>query len=193
MGNLYCVQNYCIPVYYSQSVATCVQSRDDDLIELVPGTSLFISAGRLQQILSTVKTGKQLARKLMSVFWDRHTLARSTLSASSQHYEQLDPSIVSAIKSRFYVLKVNLFCCFVIFTAYCVLFDKTVRKSEIHSTMIDKCVQSRRPRRSSLKRLDYQQELKLSPTRQPLETDDATANIVNVATPTSVVVEPVND
>lgn len=47
--------------------------------------------------------------------------------------------------------------------AYCVLFDNSVRKSEIHSTMIDKCVQSRRPRRSSLKRLDYQ-EVKISPT-----------------------------
>ena len=74
--------------------------KQDDKIELVPGTSLFISATRLQQILSTVKTGKQLARKLMSVFWDRSTLARSTLSASSQNYEQLDPQIVSAIKSK---------------------------------------------------------------------------------------------
>lgn len=43
------------------------------------------------------------------------------------------------------------------------LFDSSVRKSEIHSTMIDKCVQSRRPRRSSLKRMDYH-EVKISPT-----------------------------
>ena len=77
-----------------------MQAQEDDKIELVPGTNLFISATRLQQILSTVKTGKQLARKLMSVFWDRNTLARSTLSASSQHYEQLDPGTVAAIKSK---------------------------------------------------------------------------------------------
>ena len=38
--------------------------------------------------------------------------------------------------------------------AYCVLFDSSARKSEIHSTMIDKCVQARRPRRSSLKQQD---------------------------------------
>lgn len=50
-----------------------------------------------------------------------------------------------------------------LFTAYCMLFDSSVRKSEIHSTMIDKCVQSRRPRRSSLKRMDYQ-DMKGSPT-----------------------------
>ena len=86
--------------WLSPQVAGNVQAQDDDKIELVPGTNLFISATRLQQILSTVKTGKQLARKLMSVFWDRNTLARSTLSASSQHYEQLDPSTVSAIKSK---------------------------------------------------------------------------------------------
>jgi hypothetical protein len=111
---------------------------NDDNIELVPGSNVFISTQRLQQILGVVKTGKQLARKLMSVYWDRMVLARSTLSAASQHYEQLDPKIISAIKT------------------YCVLFDSSVRKSEIHSTMIDKCVQARRPRRSSLKQLEVQ-------------------------------------
>ena len=34
------------------------------------------------------------------------------------------------------------------------LFDNSSRKSEIHSTMIDKCVQARRPRRSSLRQLE---------------------------------------
>lgn len=72
---------------------------EDDRIELVPGTNVFISTSKLQQILSVVKTGKQLARKLMSIYWDRITLARSTLSASSQHYDQLDPNTISAIKS----------------------------------------------------------------------------------------------
>lgn len=72
----------------------------DDRIELVPGTNVFISTSKLQQILSVVKTGKQLARKLMSIYWDRVTLARSTLSASSQHYDQLDPNTVTAIKSE---------------------------------------------------------------------------------------------
>ena len=54
--------------------------------------------------------------------------------------------------------------------AYCVLFDNTARKSEIHSTMIDKCVQARRPRRSSLKQqehlsreLNYQEVTHVSP------------------------------
>lgn len=79
---------------------TKLDKKDDDKIELVPGSNVFISTARLQQILSVVKTGKQLARKLMSVYWDRIVLARSTLSASSQHYEQLDPSIISAIKSK---------------------------------------------------------------------------------------------
>ena len=41
-----------------------------------------------------------------------------------------------------------------LFVAYCVLFDSSSRKSEIHSTMIDKCVQARRPRRSSLRQVD---------------------------------------
>ena len=76
---------------------------EDDRIELIPGTNVFISTSKLQQILSVVKTGKQLARKLMSVYWDRMTLARSTLSASSQHYEQLDPNTISAIKSNDYM------------------------------------------------------------------------------------------
>lgn len=147
----------------------------EDKIELLPGSNVFVSASRLQQILATVKTGKQLSRKLMSIYWDRATLAKSTLSASSQHYEQLDPTIVTAIKCRCY----NSYVCYKMFplhalshqwswcncqtlnilsislsvfhVAYCVLFDNTARKSEIHSTMIDKCVQARRPRRSSLK------------------------------------------
>ena len=74
--------------------------RSSDGIQLVPGSNVYISASKLQHILSAVKTGKQLARKLMSVFWDRRTLAHSTLSASSQHYDQLDPNIVTAIKSE---------------------------------------------------------------------------------------------
>ena len=48
------------------------------------------------------------------------------------------------------------FCvCVCAHAAYCVLFDSSARKSEIHSTMIDKCVQSRRPRRSSLKQVEH--------------------------------------
>ena len=35
------------------------------------------------------------------------------------------------------------------------LFDGSSRKSEIHSTMIDKCVQARRPRRSSLRQMEH--------------------------------------
>ena len=85
----------------------------------------------------------------MSVYWDRMILARSTLSAASQHYEQLDPKIISAIKSKLNN-KIKYYY-YNHIVAYCVLFDGSARKSEIHSTMIDKCVQARRPRRSSLK------------------------------------------
>ena len=48
-----------------------------------------------------------------------------------------------------------------IFSAYCMLFDSSVRKSEIHSTMIDKCVVEETTA-ISLKRMDYH-EVKISP------------------------------
>lgn len=66
---------------------------------------------------------------------------------------------------------INYFC-----VAYCVLFDGSARKSEIHSTMIDKCVQARRPRRSSLKQQQQQetsrlqQVMDLGTTGRPLVT-----------------------
>ncbi len=88
----------------------------DDKIELVPGTNVFISTAKLRQILSVVKTGKQLARKLMSIYWDRKILARSTLSASSQHYEQLDSGIISAIKSMFESCPLQIH----VFAHYCI-------------------------------------------------------------------------
>lgn len=108
----------------------------------------------------------------MSVYWDRMVLAKSTLSAASQHYEQLDPKIISAIKSIYLILLVFSRVSFIILlincfpVAYCVLFDASARKSEIHSTMIDKCVQARRPRRSSLKQQEqreFQEVVQVSP------------------------------
>jgi len=45
------------------------------------------------------KSGTQLARKLMDLFWDKDTLAKSTLTPKSKHhYQQLDPNIIKAIE-----------------------------------------------------------------------------------------------
>ncbi len=45
------------------------------------------------------RSGTQLARKLMDVFWDKDTLAKSTLTPRSKfQYQQLDPKTIKAIE-----------------------------------------------------------------------------------------------
>lgn len=65
------------------------------------GAGIYISVTKLEEALRDAKTGTQLARKLMDAFWDKATLARSSVSARSKfQYEQLDPKVVSAIECK---------------------------------------------------------------------------------------------
>ena len=71
------------------------------------------------------KNGTQLARKLMDAFWDRETLARSSLSSKRKYqYQQLDPNVISAIEGvcilfilglKFAALIFNVFCKYYIY------------------------------------------------------------------------------
>jgi hypothetical protein len=68
-------------------------------VELVAGSGVYILAYRLQEARREAKTGTQLARKLMDCFWDKETLAKSTLTPRSKfQYQQLDPKIIKAIE-----------------------------------------------------------------------------------------------
>ncbi len=68
-------------------------------MELVAGSGVYILAYRLQEARREAKTGTQLARKLMDCFWDKETLAKSTLTPRSKfQYQQLDPKIIKAIE-----------------------------------------------------------------------------------------------
>lgn len=79
-------------------------------MELVTGSGVYISSSRLEETLRDAKTGTQLARKLMDAFWDKSTLARSTLSARSKfQYQQLDRKIITAIEGIRLVLVLPLF------------------------------------------------------------------------------------
>lgn len=76
-----------------------LQSITNGSVELVTGSGVYISSSRLEETLRDAKTGTQLARKLMDAFWDKSTLARSTLSARSKfQYQQLDRKIITAIE-----------------------------------------------------------------------------------------------
>lgn len=75
------------------------QPQPGEAIELVTGSGVYILAYRLQEARREAKTGTQLARKLMDCFWDKETLAKSTLTPRSKfQYQQLDPKIIKAIE-----------------------------------------------------------------------------------------------
>ncbi len=68
-------------------------------MELIPGSDVYISSHKLEESTRDAKTGTQLARKLMDAFWDKDTLARSTLTPRSKfQYQQLDPKVIKAIE-----------------------------------------------------------------------------------------------
>lgn len=70
-----------------------------EAVELVSGSGVYILAYRLEEARREAKTGTQLARKLMDCFWDKDTLAKSTLTPRSKfQYQQLDPKIIKAIE-----------------------------------------------------------------------------------------------
>ncbi len=70
-------------------------------IELVHGSGVHIATHKLDEALRDAKNGTQLARKLMDAFWDKTTLARSSVSPRSKYqYQQLDPKVTAAIESE---------------------------------------------------------------------------------------------
>lgn len=71
-------------------------------MELIPGSGVYLSLARREEARREAKNGTQLARKLMDAFWDRDTLARSSLSSKSKfQYQQLDPKVINAIEGVF--------------------------------------------------------------------------------------------
>ena len=74
-------------------------NESSEYVELVDGSGVFISAFKLEEATRDAKTGTQLARKLMDAFWDKDTLARSTLTPRSKfQYQQLDPNVIKSIE-----------------------------------------------------------------------------------------------
>lgn len=68
-------------------------------VELIAGSGVYVTLTRLEEARREAKNGTQLARKLMDAFWDRETLARSSLSSKSKfQYQQLDPNVINAIE-----------------------------------------------------------------------------------------------
>lgn len=71
-------------------------------VELIGGSGVYVTLPRLEEARREAKNGTQLARKLMDAFWDRETLARSSLSSKSKYqYQQLDPNVISTIEGMY--------------------------------------------------------------------------------------------
>ena len=86
-------------------------------MELIPGTGVYVTLPQLEEARREAKNGTQLARKLMDAFWDRETLARSSLSSKSKYqYQQLDPNVISAIEG----LCLFFFLCYNFLAPFCV-------------------------------------------------------------------------
>ena len=78
---------------------SAVTKQSGEYVELVPGSGVYIQAYKLEEVIRDAKTGTQLARKLMDAFWDKDTLAKSTLTPRSKfQYQQLDPKVVKSIE-----------------------------------------------------------------------------------------------
>lgn len=81
-------------ILYQQS-----KQSSGDYIELVAGSGVYVPAYKLEEATRDAKTGTQLARKLMDSFWDKDTLAKSTLTPRSKfQYQQLDPKVIKSIE-----------------------------------------------------------------------------------------------
>lgn len=75
-----------------------------EYVELIAGSDVYISSHKLEEATRDAKTGTQLARKLMDAFWDKDTLARSTLTPRSKfQYQQLDPKVIKTIEGMCYL------------------------------------------------------------------------------------------
>ena len=65
------------------------------------GSGVYITSSKLDDAQRDAKNGTQLARKLMDSFWDKATLAKSSVSSRSKfQYEQLDPKIIATIECK---------------------------------------------------------------------------------------------
>jgi hypothetical protein len=103
-------------------------------VELIAGSGVYVTLPRLEEARREAKNGTQLARKLMDAFWDRDTLARSSLSSKSKfQYQQLDPNVINTIE------------------AYCLSFDSSTHSRDLHACMTDKCCQARSRRAAPFK------------------------------------------
>ena len=69
---------------HPQTAAVPPEPQPGEAIELVSGSGVYILAYRLEEARREAKTGTQLARKLMDCFWDKDTLAKSTLTPRSK-------------------------------------------------------------------------------------------------------------
>lgn len=79
------------------------QGAKQEYVELVSGSGVYIPAYKLEDATRDAKTGTQLARKLMDAFWDKDTLAKSTLTPRSKfQYQQLDPTVIKSIEGTYY-------------------------------------------------------------------------------------------
>ena len=66
---------------------------------------VYVTLPQLEEARREAKNGTQLARKLMDAFWDRETMAHSSLSSKSKYqYQQLDPNAISAIEGLCFFL-----------------------------------------------------------------------------------------
>ena len=84
--------------------------QSEDCVELVSGSGVFIPVSKLEEATRDAKTGTQLARKLMDAFWDKDTLAKSTLTPRSKfQYQQLDPTVIKSIEGTI-IGCVNVWC-----------------------------------------------------------------------------------
>ena len=93
-----CVCVLCVLQYAQAELCPPAEQK----VELLPGTGVYVTLPQLEEARRESKNGTQLARKLMDAFWDRETLARSSLSSKSKYqYQQLDPNVISAIEGVF--------------------------------------------------------------------------------------------
>ena len=84
---------------------TTTSKQSGDFVELVGGSGIYLPAYKLEEATRDAKTGTQLARKLMDAFWDKDTLARSTLTPRSKfQYQQLDPKVIKSIEGISYIM-----------------------------------------------------------------------------------------
>ena len=87
---------YSVLLQYAQS-ELCPPA--EHRVELIAGSGVYVTLPRLEEARREAKNGTQLARKLMDAFWDRETLARSSLSSKSKfQYQQLDPNVINTIE-----------------------------------------------------------------------------------------------